>query len=272
MGVGLSDLIVISRLGKSGHLKKGGAIMEIGAQQISDSALTYGDQIVESLQRAFDIPGPMRIALPKPGAAETGGRSVKALAQTAPMVEPMWTALGFRYAAIDIDGSPGSIPLDLNFDSVAPADKGRFDLVTNFGTTEHLINQLNAMKVIHDLTAPGGVMFHHLPGYGYVDHGLINYNPKFFLYLARSNRYEILHFDFQVTEASYDFPSHLLKAISPYNTEFEARARAYKVNDGGVQAVLRKTSDAAFLPPLDVPHPETLAGEPWMARYARPKR
>ena len=55
--------------------------------------------------------------------------------QYAPFARDFWHWLGFQYAAIDIDGSPGSIPLDLNFDSIPTEHNGRYSLVTNFGTT-----------------------------------------------------------------------------------------------------------------------------------------
>jgi hypothetical protein len=72
--------------------------------------------------------------------------------------------------------------LDLNFDGngIPTEHKGKYSLVTNFGTTEHVTNQLNAFKVIHDLTMPNGVMIHEVPAQGMFNHGLVNYNPKFF--------------------------------------------------------------------------------------------
>src|SRR5215471_780663 len=79
--------------------------------------------------------------------------------------------LGIRYVAIDIFEGPHTIVLDLNRDPV-PADlDGAFDLVINCGTTEHVLNQLHAFRVIHDLTRVGGQMFHSLPISGHADHG-----------------------------------------------------------------------------------------------------
>jgi hypothetical protein len=43
-----------------------------------------------------------------------------------------------------IDGRPGSIPLDLNYDPAPNESLGKYQLVTNFGTIEHVANQLNA--------------------------------------------------------------------------------------------------------------------------------
>ena len=114
---------------------------------------------------------------------------------TAPHARNFWHWLGLGYAAIDIDGSPDAIPLDLNYDDIPKPEKGKYQLITNFGTTEHVANQLNAFKVIHDLTAVNGVMVHNLPAQGMLNHGLVNYNFKFFWMLARSNGYKWLYAD-----------------------------------------------------------------------------
>ena len=66
---------------------------------------------------------------------------------------------------------------------------GRYDVVTNFGTTEHVANQLQSFKIIHDLAAAGALMLHVLPAGGTPNHGLVSYNPKFFWMLGRSNGY-----------------------------------------------------------------------------------
>jgi hypothetical protein len=100
--------------------------------------------------------------------------------------------LGWDYHCIDTDGRHGAITLDLNFDPAPEEHKGRYDLVTNFGTTEHLINQLNAFRVLHDLTAPGGLMLHISPFVGCVEHGFFTYQPNFYYALARYNSYEVL--------------------------------------------------------------------------------
>ena len=67
----------------------------------------------------------------------------------------------------------------LNHDEISAFRK--YHLVTNFGTTEHVANQLNAFEIIHELTAPKGVMVHSVPAQGATSiMDVINYNPKFF--------------------------------------------------------------------------------------------
>jgi 2-polyprenyl-3-methyl-5-hydroxy-6-metoxy-1,4-benzoquinol methylase len=65
-------------------------------------------------------------------------------------------ALGFEHASIDIAENI-TIRLDLNNDRVPENFRGGFDLVINAGTMEHLANQENAFRAIHDLTRPGGL-------------------------------------------------------------------------------------------------------------------
>jgi hypothetical protein len=59
--------------------------------------------------------------------------------------------------------SPDSFPLDLNYDQLSEHMIGAHPLVTNFGTTKHVANQLNAFKIVHYLAAHHGIMIHELP-------------------------------------------------------------------------------------------------------------
>jgi hypothetical protein len=99
-----------------------------------------------------------------------------------------------RYLAIDPDSRHGALPLDLNFDKVPAEHFGRYDLVTNHGTTEHVLNQSNAFEVMHDLCKPCGLMIHILPfhGLGYLEHCFFSYHPGLFEDLALANDYSLL--------------------------------------------------------------------------------
>jgi hypothetical protein len=46
----------------------------------------------------------------------------------------VFESLGFRHVSIDMNGSDGALPFDLR----EPLDLGTFDMVTNFGTSEHV--------------------------------------------------------------------------------------------------------------------------------------
>tara|TARA_Y100000294_G_C8525395_1_gene324714 strand:- start:446 stop:1327 length:882 start_codon:yes stop_codon:yes gene_type:complete len=110
----------------------------------------------------------------------------------------LYESLGFEYTSIDIDNdekneeTKSNIVMDLNFDELKKDHQNKFDLVTNFGTSEHIFNQLNFFKTMHDLTKVGGLLISEVPCMFGVNHGMFKYEPKFFTDLARSNAYEII--------------------------------------------------------------------------------
>jgi len=242
MGITTQDLRLITDLREAGHLSAG-RVIEIGAQQLSDNFLTD----LEGIERASAAFGVVRPSLPAPLGEDPHGGMHRA----APIARPFWEALGFEYSCIDIDGTPGAIRLDLNTARVPRRLRERFGLVTNFGTTEHVANQLQAFRIIHDLTIPGGVMIHHVPSQGMMNHGLVNYNPKFFWMLARENNYDWLMFDFRwslvTREVHPDIIGEMKKFVSP-----EGRGE-FATSDSMVVAALRKPLSRPFRPPIDVP-------------------
>src|SRR5580692_573975 len=201
MGLSVATIELLIRLRQDGSMPTSGAVIEIGAQQLSNAFLRARDRL-ELLGQLCGAT--TKLDLPVPEAKPIG---VEPLSESAPLARQFWEWLGFQYASIDIDGSPNSIPLDLNYDTLPDWAQKKFDVVTNFGTTEHIANQLNAFRVIHDLTAPGGIMIHVVPAQGMFNHGLINYNLKFFWMLSRSNGYGWLDMDFRT--------GHIPSSVSP---------------------------------------------------------
>jgi hypothetical protein len=223
----LEDLLTLKRLGA---LDKARRVIEIGSQQLADSFLAATDL----LNQTYQIFGRPRVELGSPSGGDFAG--------TAPPSKPFWTSIGFDYAAIDYDGHRHSIPLDLNTDRVPEKLRQQFDLVVNTGTTEHIANQAQAFRIIHDLTRMGGVMFHEVPA-GSWNHGLINYTPKFFLMLHKLNDYEQVYM------------------------------RERTDGDMFIRVALRKRLNREFATPLDVP-PEVMPlkyRQPWrtIRRIAR---
>jgi len=104
----------------------------------------------------------------------------------------LYEALGMKYQCVDVDGRVGTLVLDMNFDGAPEEHKNRYGLVTNHGTSEHLLNQYNVFKMMHDFAKPGGIMIHAVPFTVHLEHGFFNYQPNFFEALARANSYETL--------------------------------------------------------------------------------
>lgn len=73
------------------------------------------------------------------------------------------TRCGMSYDAIDVAEDFQTTLFDLNRDRIPRLFRASFDLVLNFGTTEHVLNQAHAFSVIHDATKAGGHIVHQLP-------------------------------------------------------------------------------------------------------------
>ncbi len=104
----------------------------------------------------------------------------------------LYENLGMQYACLDVDERFGSLMLDLNFDEIPSEHRDRYDLTTNHGTSEHVLNQYNVFKMVHDLTRPGGLILHAVTFTVHLEHGFFNYHPQFFRALGMVNSYETL--------------------------------------------------------------------------------
>jgi hypothetical protein len=107
-----------------------------------------------------------------------------------PYADTYYKAKGMEYACIDINGENGALMIDLEkpnkFD-------GTYDLVTDFGTSEHIRDGYNVHKTIYDLCKEGGIIIHENPKTGnWKGHGF-NYKTKeFYTGLAELTGMEIL--------------------------------------------------------------------------------
>jgi hypothetical protein len=201
------------------------SVMELGAQYV---VCQRDPGKVSSFVSAFGG------ALPDASALAQGGEARK-----------LYEAIGLSYRCIDSSGEFGALPLDLNFDAVPAEEKGKYGLVTNFGTSEHVANQINCFKAIHDLTQPGGYMIHGVPYTGYTVHGLINYTPKFFWALERGNRYELVKLYVHGNKLPTFHYRSMFKRIACNITPWLLTTNSV------LFCTFRKVHDTPFVPPWD---------------------
>jgi len=102
--------------------------------------------------------------------------------------------LGFKnYECIDSDGKWNAKIFDLNLDLKEKYNYDlQFDVTTNFGTSEHVFNQLMFFKNMHNLTKENGYMIHYVPFKIYQSHCLYHYTTSFFTSLAYYNKYKLV--------------------------------------------------------------------------------
>ena len=69
---------------------------------------------------------------------------------------------GVEHTSMDLNGLDGALRIDLG--KPVPADfLNRYNVITNYGTIEHINNQYDAFKNAHDMCRAGGIMIHSFP-------------------------------------------------------------------------------------------------------------
>lgn len=233
MGIGLKNLYRLRDLGKHDLLSAGNSIVELGAQELYCKG---GEKELADFIRYFS------------SNREQGTASVAVAADISHSIAnrgfsgALFKACGFEYHALDIFDGEDITLFDLNLESPPAHFVGKFDLVTNFGTTEHVLNQYLAFKTMHELAKPGGVIYHDLPMGGYHLHGYFNYNPMFFEQLAVANDYEVLFHWYSSNRVPTNAATQQMKDHG-YSAEGWV--------DLGIEFILRKTTDKPFRMPLD---------------------
>ena len=107
-------------------------------------------------------------------------------------VAGLWfAARGIEHVSVDLNGQDGALPRDICSDL---SDLGRFDIVTNFGSSEHVDDQEACFYAFQKLCKPGGLMIHSVPLRGnWVGHCSYWYTMEFFALLATLNNYRMVH-------------------------------------------------------------------------------
>lgn len=154
-----------------------------------------------------------------------------------------------EYNSYDICPGLRTDIVDLNFDNIPKFHRNSYDVVLNFGTTEHIFNQWNSFKIIHCATKIGGHIYFQLPMSGYLDHGYYCYTPLFFTDLIAANRYELL--DLFVTEAGESDVlalgidvRHDSESMQPHSGRVPPQ-RAI-LTSFNIHVLVRKTADRGF--------------------------
>ena len=246
MGLEINFLNDLTNLKQRGALDGFSSVVEIGAQQLFNWFLR-SNETLSKCYAAFNKP---HIELGSP--TEVGATDgVEHQSEENPSSRAFWQSIGFRYTSIEFDGHRDSVALDLNCGRVPRDMRGTFELIVNAGTTEHVANQENAFRVMHDLCKVGGVIYHFLPAGGMMNHGLVTYTPKFFLLLCRENDYECLIFRVA------DHPANPVpQDIRDTNMQFcgyDAISADRLVPDFSIAVAIRKKHDRPFVTPLDIP-------------------
>jgi hypothetical protein len=233
VGMSISYLWYLS---KKGLLKPNSRILDIGTSYLHN--LTPDD--ASAFARLY-------------GGAEISAEVAEDLARRSrPMVgkqmlyvSELLEHTSIQYVSYDVCPGHKTQLFDLNRENLADEVKGSFDLVLNFGTSEHVINQLNVFKIIHEALKVDGIAFHQSPSIGWVNHGYFCYHPRFYDDLQIANGYEKL-------DQFYAQTTH----CSPPDIDFRDEERPLEPGSGSgapvslpccnLNAVYRKLEDTPF--------------------------
>lgn len=236
MAYSSASIRVFANWAREGLLPRCAArIVEIGSQMIADGT---EPEAVAELVRVY-----------RPDFSGEG-------LQVSRYANEMWKAAGLDYVSLDITEAPDSRVFDLNLSGVPAADLASADIVTNIGTTEHLINQHNAFKVIHDLTKVGGVALHQVPFAGMLNHCLVTYHPKFFYSLVVNNRYKLRYvaYDSPVLHAAFGEGNTVYEGDRPKKDPRVPGSEAWanvSMHSGTITVIVERRHPDPFVPPVD---------------------
>ena len=218
MAITLAGLQLIAGLYRRGALAGRHSVMEIGSQDLHPKQ----DDVVELLSTLVGF---------------------RRRLDTVITPEVLYKSLGFGvYKCIDADGRHDALKFDLNSDILRQYDfTEKFDLVTNYGTTEHVFDQRQAFSNMHNLCAHNGVIIHEVPFQRWLNHGLYNYQPTFFYDLANANGYALIGMHIGLPAVG---------DITPYSDDL-AKAFFKTGMDMELLVVLQKTREAEFHSPYN---------------------
>jgi hypothetical protein len=160
---------------------------------------------------------------------------------------------GMSYLSMDIAKGYKTEVMDLNREDLPTQHQGAYDVVMNIGTTEHVFNQYNSFKVVHEAAHVGSYMVHQLPASGYTDHGYYMYAGRFFFELAAYNKYEI-------TDVWYDGPAgdddlylslRRYAALNPAVLAKLSMESPVKIPNYMITVIYKKTQNLAFAGALE---------------------
>lgn len=239
----------LQALADAGHWPRGAAVLDFGTQRLlgtREQVAAFLDAVTPSSH--------------EPGDAREALLGDPRLPQNlVDLAEVMAVAAG-PYLALDVCPGAATRVFDLNRERLPEDERGSFDVVLNFGTTEHLIGQDHAFRVAHETVKVGGVIAHQLPCVGYLGHGYFSYHPLLFRDLADANGYEVLALWLTgpqgaprrpVLDTFEDEDPAALAPPDRADCDPEAWAGLTQ-RDGVLNVWLRKTSDAPFARPLEV--------------------
>jgi len=123
------------------------------------------------------------------------GKNYRALPFKRFPAKKYFKSIGFSHVSIDLNGNDGALKYDLGRLDQGLDQFNSFDVVANFGTSEHVKNHYECFVNIHNFCKKGGIFIHAVPQTGFwYRHGACYrwYTPEFFENLCKLCNYNMI--------------------------------------------------------------------------------
>lgn len=146
------------------------------------------------------------------------------------------------YTSIDLNGELNSIPLDLNNELTDKSLFNKFDLVTDFGSAEHVFNISECYKTIHKMAKVNGIII--ICQTVFKGNGYFYFDRSFLEGIAAANKYKILYSGYNIRTGTKTKAGSVKQFRIPL---IEDMIKILKDYDSlGIDMVLQKTEDSEF--------------------------
>ena len=134
-----------------------------------------------------------------------------------------YTNKKYNHTSFDWNGLNGAIPVDLT--NIDNKYNNKFNLITDHGTSEHVLNQYNIFKNLHNWGTINCIYIHCVPlegeehkqylNYEFPPHGDFEYSSNFWEELCIVNNYEVIKIQGNlVSNLAISFPKNFYSASS----------------------------------------------------------
>ena len=248
MGIGISSAQILLELKSAGHFSNISSICDMGATEIHINKKDLKDLFLKTDEKTINSIENIPNVNNWPN--KTPRSSAKNLYE-------ILTDLKL-YKSIDLNGLYDSIKHDLNYSFTDEQYLNKFDLVTDFGSCEHVFNIAEAYKTMHKLTKINGLMI--VSQNLYNGNGYFNFDEGFVRGIAASNDYDIINCSYVIVSNDKTPSGTLFEYHIPMSKKLFNVLNLNKIRSLGICAVFKKKSDNKFIYPYQGDYMEKIHG------------
>lgn len=242
MGIGIASVQNLLELHNLRLLKNSKSVLEIGSQELH---LKKAD--LEELIKIAGLDSKLLENIPNIKNWPFGPRASS---------KYLYEILGIKdYQSIDMNGKHGAIIHDLNKPFNDTSKFNKFDIVTDFGSCEHVFNISECYKTLHNLVKPGGYLIVDqaiLKGNGY-----FKFDESFFEGIAAANNYKIIFSSYVINTGDKTKNGSYNQFHIPRNhklldvLDYSKLGNIEKSDNIGIFSVMQKTTQDEFKIPYE---------------------